>query len=209
MSRGKRFGKGYRKVVSYNIFLRGLSENRKVEEGSGAVSVWELMRRKGSGANSTTYGVLIHGLCKNGHLNKALTILKEAEDERDKLDALAHSSMVEALGMVHQMDNHGCKLSPHVCNLLINGFVRASKLEQEIHFFREMESKGCSPPLVVYNTLINGLCKAERFCHAYSFVKEMLKKDWKPDSITYSLLMVALNLWRQALDKGLEPYVTF
>jgi len=107
------------------------------------------------------------------------------------------------------MDNHGCKLSPHVCNLLINGFVRASKLEQEIHFFREMESKGCSPPLVVYNTLINGLCKAERFCHAYSFVKEMLKRDWKPDSITYSLLIMALNLWRQALDKGLEPYVTF
>ena len=67
-----------------------------------------------------------------------------------------------------------------------------------------MVSKGCSPPLVVYNTLINGLCKAERFCHAYSFVKEMLKKDWKPDSITCSLLMVALNLWRQALDKGLE-----
>jgi pentatricopeptide repeat protein len=72
-----------------------------------------------------------------------------------------------------------------------------------------MESKGCSPPLVVYNTLINGLCKAERFCHAYSFVKEMLKRDWKPDSITYSLLIMALNLWRQALDKGLEPYVTF
>ncbi|KAJ6746989.1 hypothetical protein OIU74_029451 [Salix koriyanagi] len=56
------------------------------------VSVWELMCRKGSGADSTTHGVLI-------------------------------IRVEEAIGRVHQMDNHGCELSPHVYNLLINGFV--------------------------------------------------------------------------------------
>jgi hypothetical protein len=59
-------------VTTY--FLEDCLNIGRLKKGSGAVSVWELMRRKGIGADSTTYGVLIHRLCKNGHLNKALTI---------------------------------------------------------------------------------------------------------------------------------------
>ena len=64
-------------VTTYWSLIRGLFENRKVDE---AISIWELLPEKGCCTDSTTYGILIHGLCKNGYLNKALSSLKEAEN---------------------------------------------------------------------------------------------------------------------------------
>ncbi|KAL3585737.1 hypothetical protein D5086_012604 [Populus alba] len=142
----------------------------RLKKGSGAVSVWELMRRKGSGADSTTYGVLIHGLCKNGHLNKALTILKEAEDQRDKLDALAHSSMVdglskqgrvdEALGILHQMDNHDFELNclPNLVThyTLMDGIYKASECEKASVMWACMFKYGFQLDIDTMITLIAG-----------------------------------------------------
>ena len=65
-------------IVSYNILIQGLFDNKKVEEAN---CNWQLLHKRGLRADSTTYGVLIHGLCKNGYLNEALRILKEAENE--------------------------------------------------------------------------------------------------------------------------------
>ncbi|RVW15931.1 Pentatricopeptide repeat-containing protein [Vitis vinifera] len=69
------------------------------------------------------------------------------------------------VGILDRMTKHGCRPNPRVCNAVINGFVRASKLEYAIRFFGGM---------------VNNL------------VKEMLQKGWKPDTITYSLLMNGL-----------------
>ncbi|KAL6337448.1 hypothetical protein AAG906_036762 [Vitis piasezkii] len=140
----------------------GLFENRKVDE---AISIWELLPEKGCCTDSTTYGILIHGLCKNGYLNKALSSLKEAEN-----------------------GGFGYTKSS-CCNAVINGFVRASKLEYAIRFFGGM---------------VNNL------------VKEMLQKGWKPDTITYSLLMnglcqgkldMPLNFWFQALERRVSSQI--
>ena len=109
------------------------------------------------------------------------------------LDTFACSSMISGLGregrldgvvgILDRMTKHGCRPNPRVCNAVINGFVRASKLEYAIRFFGGM---------------VNNL------------VKEMLQKGWKPDTITYSLLMnglcqgkldMPLNFWFQALER--------
>ena len=91
------------------------------------------MCEKACVADTTTYGVLVHGLCKNGYLNKALQILKEAENARADLEAFAYSSTInglcregvldEAARLVGKMDKCGYELSSHVCNALIYGYI--------------------------------------------------------------------------------------
>ncbi|KAB2621985.1 pentatricopeptide repeat-containing protein [Pyrus ussuriensis x Pyrus communis] len=199
----------YPNVITYNVVVNGLRKCGKTNDRGPdffllvkvdeAISVWRLMCEKACVADTTTYGVLVHGLCKNGYLNKALQILKEAENARADLEAFAYSSTInglcregildEAARLVGKMDKCGYELT--------------SKLEDAILFFRGMCTKVCSPIVLSYNTLINGLCKAERFSNAYVFVREMLEKGWKPDKIG-----MALNMWHQALDKGFEPDVT-
>ncbi|KAJ9694905.1 hypothetical protein PVL29_010398 [Vitis rotundifolia] len=173
-----------------------LFENRKVDE---AISIRELLPEKGCCTDSTTYGILIHGLCKNGCSNKALSSLEEAENGGPDSDTFACSSMISGLGregrldgvvgILDRMTKHGCRPNPHVSNAVINGFVRASKLEYAIRFFGGM---------------VNNL------------VKEMLQKGWKPDTITYSLLMnglcqdkldMALNFWFQALERRVSSQI--
>ncbi|KAA8536892.1 hypothetical protein F0562_029370 [Nyssa sinensis] len=118
-----------RSVVSYNIFMRGLFENAKVDE---AISIWKLLPEKGCVGDSITYSVLIHGLCKNGYLNRVLWVLNEAEDKGDRLDISAYSSMInglcregqldEVITMLDRMAKRGCKPNAHVCNTLINDY---------------------------------------------------------------------------------------
>ena len=83
--------------------------------------------------------MLIDGFCKNGYLNKAIHILKEAECQKADLDVFAYSSMIngfckegrlyEAFAVVGQMEKRGHVLNSHVFNSLIEGFIRASKLK--------------------------------------------------------------------------------
>ncbi|KAG7033785.1 Pentatricopeptide repeat-containing protein, partial [Cucurbita argyrosperma subsp. argyrosperma] len=177
----------------------GLFDNKKVEE---AICNWQLLHKRGLRADSRTYGVLIHGLCKNGYLNEALRILKEAENEDADLDTFVYSSMIhglckkgrleQAVELIHQMNKHKYKLNSHIFNSLINGCIRASKLEKAIFLLREMSNKDCAPTVVSYNTIINSLCKVERFSDAYLLLKEMLEEGLKPDMITYSLLIDGL-----------------
>ncbi|RVX06028.1 Pentatricopeptide repeat-containing protein [Vitis vinifera] len=158
-------------VVVHNTMLNRDSQVGRIKEClelwkvDEAISIWELLPEKGCCTDSTTYGILIHGLCKNGYLNKALSSLKEAEN-----------------------GGFGYTKSS-CCNAVINGFVRASKLEYAIRFFGGM---------------VNNL------------VKEMLQKGWKPDTITYSLLMnglcqgkldMPLNFWFQALERRVSSQI--
>uniref|UniRef100_A0A2P2QTK7 Uncharacterized protein n=1 Tax=Rhizophora mucronata TaxID=61149 RepID=A0A2P2QTK7_RHIMU len=48
------------------------------------------------------------------------------------------------------MGKHGCKLSPYVCNPLINGFIRASKLAEAVHFLKVRRDLGLMPQLMEY-----------------------------------------------------------
>ena len=48
-------------------------------------------------ADSATYGVVIHGLCRNGYVNRALQVLEEAEHRGGGVDEFAYLSLINAL----------------------------------------------------------------------------------------------------------------
>ena len=86
----------------------------------------------------------------------------------------------EADGVVELMNKRGCKFNSHVCNVLIDGFVKHSKLDSAVKVFREMSGKGCSLTVVSYNILINGLLRAGRFREAYDCVNDDYEnRRWK------------------------------
>ncbi|KAL2337015.1 hypothetical protein Fmac_011461 [Flemingia macrophylla] len=170
---------GSRNVRSCNIVL-------KVDE---AVSLWDGL----SEADAATYGVVVHGLCRNGCVNRALQVLEEAGCRGGgvDVDALAYSAMINALckegrlgeagGVVELMNKRGCKLNARVCNVLIGGFVKHSKLDIAIQISREMSSK-------------------ERVQTRYYHLQHV---DYES-----KMMDTALRLWHQFLDAGPKPDIT-
>ena len=91
-----------RNVRSYNIFLKGLFENGKVDD---AMMLWDGLLE----ADSATYGVVVHGLCWNGYVNRALQVLEEAEHREGGMDVdeFAYSSLINALCKEGRLDEAG------------------------------------------------------------------------------------------------------
>ncbi|KAJ8484762.1 hypothetical protein OPV22_017247 [Ensete ventricosum] len=213
-------------VRSHNALLDAFVRARRWDEAEveDAMILWEqLQQHKALRPDSITYGVLIHGLCENGYINKALQELKKAEEGEDKiLDVFAYTSLLdglckdgridEAICVYDQMAKCGCRPNSQTYNALISGFCRVSKIAEAIQFFNQMQSSGCSPTIVTYNTLISGLCKAQRFLEASVFTREMMEKGFKPDTITYSSLInglcqdkkldAALDIWNRVFNMG-------
>uniref|UniRef100_A0A0R0FDR5 Pentacotripeptide-repeat region of PRORP domain-containing protein n=1 Tax=Glycine max TaxID=3847 RepID=A0A0R0FDR5_SOYBN len=188
-----------RRVYEEMVGRGGLFENGKVDK---AMVLWDGLTE----ADSATYGVVIHGLCRNGYVNRALQVLEEAEHRGGGVDEFAYLSLINALCKEGRLDEAG------------GVFVKHFKLDSAVKAFREMSSKGCWPTVVSYNILINGLLRAGRFREAYDCVNEMLEKGWKPDIITYSTLIdglceskmidTAFRLWHEFLDTGHKPDIT-
>ncbi|KAL2957927.1 hypothetical protein AAZX31_18G178500 [Glycine max] len=196
-----------RRVYEEMVGRGGLFENGKVDK---AMVLWDGLTE----ADSATYGVVIHGLCRNGYVNRALQVLEEAEHRGGGVDEFAYLSLINALCKEGRLDEAG-----GVVKLRISvAFVKHFKLDSAVKVFREMSSKGCWPTVVSYNILINGLLRAGRFREAYDCVNEMLEKGWKPDIITYSTLIdgfceskmidTAFRLWHEFLDTGHKPDIT-
>ncbi|CAN4106121.1 unnamed protein product [Withania somnifera] len=172
--------------------LKRFFESQMVDE---AISIWKLMNENGVVADSTSHGI------KNGCLNKAMMVL-QAENQGERcMDSYAYS-LDEATAMLDMMAKQGCTLSSHVCNELISGFLKTSKIQDALIFFGEMSSRNCSRTVGTYNMLIDGLCKAERFSDAYklSLLMDGLCQSKKVD--------LALKLLNQIISKGFKPDVT-
>ncbi|XP_068667780.1 pentatricopeptide repeat-containing protein At3g09060-like [Aristolochia californica] len=165
-----------------------LFEKGQVED---ALKKCEGLPETGLNPDANSYGILIHGLCENEYVAKALPILKEAEDKNAELDVFAYTSMInglcdegrldDALRIFSQMELHDRIPTLQTYNSLINRFSQAGKIVDSFQLFDNMVGNGCAPNVVTYNTLINGLLKVERFTDASGLAKEMLKKGWKPD----------------------------
>ncbi|PON63703.1 hypothetical protein TorRG33x02_275650 [Trema orientale] len=64
----------------------------------------------------------------------------------------------EASIVVYQKGKCRDKLKWHICNSVVNGFIRASKLEARIG---NAWKRGWEPDVIAYRLLIDGLCQGK------------------------------------------------
>ncbi|KAB2621996.1 pentatricopeptide repeat-containing protein [Pyrus ussuriensis x Pyrus communis] len=182
-------------VVVHNAMLNGLCIAGNTKE------LWEV--REACVADTTTYGVLVHGLCKNG------------EGILDEAARLVGKKIGMALNMWHQALDKGFEPNVTMHNIVIHGLCSAGKAEDALQFYFQMGRWNCFPNLVTYNTLMEGFHKI-RDCEKASEVwAHLLKDGLRPDTITYNVTLKgfcscsrisnAIRFLEKALHLGILP----
>lgn len=156
-----------------------------------------------------TFNALIDGLCKDGQVHNAFTLLDDMQRGGCVPDAAVYNTLIDGLRkasraeeagkLLQEMQSLGFEPDVVTYNTLIDELCKGGRTEDASKLFEEISGKGCADT-VTYNTLLHGLCRVGRVNEAYKLFQEMNGKDSSgtnvdPDFVTYAIL---LNGSRQA-----------
>ncbi|MBA0698764.1 hypothetical protein Goari_000458 [Gossypium aridum] len=65
--------------------------------------------------------------------------------------------MDKAKSVFQLMIEKGCAPDIHSCNIMINGYCKAKRLDEAMELFDELAQNGQIPDTVTYNTLMQGI----------------------------------------------------
>ena len=116
------------------------------------------MIRSGCPRNDLTFGMMVHSLCQNGLVDRAMRVL----DQMSKC------------GIVY---NEIRCLERNVYNEIISCVAELGRVEEALDLFNSMP---CKPDIFSYNAAIKGLCRGERWEDAGELITEMVRKDCPP-----------------------------
>ncbi|RZB52786.1 Pentatricopeptide repeat-containing protein [Glycine soja] len=176
----------------------GLFENGKVDK---AMVLWDGLTE----ADSATYGVVIHGLCRNGYVNRALQVLEEAEHRGGGVDEFAYLSLInalckegrldeaveDALQLYSTMRQKNCvNLVTH--NTIMEGFYKDGNCKMASKIWAHILEDKLQPGIILYNITLMGLSSCGRVTDAVGFLDDALGCGVLPTAITWNILVRAV-----------------
>jgi len=66
-------------------------------------------------------------------------------------------------------------------SVIIDGFVKALKLQEALRLYHKMLHEGINPNLFTYTSLINGLSRDDRLPEAMELMRDMIGECWTED----------------------------
>lgn len=136
------------------------------------------------------YSKLIDGLCKEGHVDKAVDLCNFAQKK-------------------------GFSLSVAIYNSVINGLCRQGCIVEALRLLDSLEKIDIVPSKITYGTVIDALSKEGQLLDAKKLFETMLHENAKPNTHIYNSLIhghcslgqlqEALNLFLDLGVKGLKP----
>ncbi|GLT95473.1 hypothetical protein SLE2022_131530 [Rubroshorea leprosula] len=130
------------------------------------------MVSKGYVPNSTTYNVLIRGLCHAGQMSRAVEFMERMKDDE-------------------------CEPNVQTYNIVIRHYCDAGEIEKGLELFEKMGSGECLPNLDTYNILISAMFvrkKSDDLSTAGKLLIEMVDRGFMPRRLTFNRVMDGLLL---------------
>lgn len=125
--------------------------------------VWHLFTHMTT-VNSFTFNIVLHALCKEGKLQKALDLINEMEAKRCGPNVVSY-------------------------NTLIWGFCTHGKVEYGMKLTAQMVDKGCHPNVITYNILLKGCCQQGMLEGANSVWQWMVKNGLVQNEFSFNILI--------------------
>ncbi|KAI5682865.1 hypothetical protein M9H77_04093 [Catharanthus roseus] len=135
-------------LFTYNMILHVLVKKNVILL---AMAVYNMMLKSNISLNSSTFTILIDGLCKSRKTQDALKLFDE-------------------------MSERGILPSKITFTVILSGLCQVKRTDEAYRLFTSMKSRGCKPDYVVYNVLLNGFCKQGMMTDALTLL-ESFKKD--------------------------------
>ncbi|XP_028114903.1 pentatricopeptide repeat-containing protein At3g22470, mitochondrial-like [Camellia sinensis] len=162
------------------------------------------MQAAGIISDSQTYGILLDGLCKNGHISEALSLFHVMESNSLHLDILD-----TARALFSNLSSKGLQPDVKTYTTMIQGFCEEGLLHDAKELFVKMEHNGCLPNDVTYNTIIRGFIGQHKCYEALILVEEMVQRGFSANASNSSLVIDILSTKGQdpALQEVIKKYM--
>ncbi|KAM3322107.1 pentatricopeptide repeat-containing protein [Capsicum chacoense] len=198
----------YPDVITYVVMIKGLSEVGRLEEACGLTKA---MRGHGCMPNTVAYSALLHGICRFGNLERALELLREMEKDggQCKPNVVTYTTVVqnfvekcqsiEALSILDQMKDFGCKPNRVLICTLIQGLCKDGHVEEAHKVINRVTESGI-PYDSCCSLLVLSLFRIGKLNEAEIFFRKMLAGGLKPDGLTSSTIIRWLCQQSRILD---------
>ncbi|XP_009798766.1 pentatricopeptide repeat-containing protein At5g47360-like [Nicotiana sylvestris] len=195
-------------MITYVVMIKGLSELGRLEEACGLTKA---MTGNGCVPNTVTYSALLDGICRFGSLERALELLREMEKDggQCKPNVVTYTTVVqnfvekdqsiEALSILDQMRDFGCKPNRVLICTLIQGLCKDGHVEEARKVIIRVAESGL-PYDSCYSFLVLSLFRIGKLKEAEMCFRRMLAGGLKPDGLTSSTIMRWLCQQRRILD---------
>ena len=145
------------------------------------------------------YSIMVHALCKEGYLDKALDLCALAKKKGITLNIYAYNSviyglchqgcLVQAFRLFDSLEKIDLVPSEITYAILIDSLCKEGYLLDAKQLFEKMVTKGFNPNVRVYNSLIDGYCKLGNMEEALNLLIDLKARCINPDEFTVSALI--------------------
>ncbi|PHU12907.1 hypothetical protein BC332_19837 [Capsicum chinense] len=173
-----------RDVVSWNVMITQLAKEGDVDE---AFELFGRMKER----NLRSWTAMITGLVHCGKAKEAVRLFVEMEETGLKanevtvvavLAACADLGALELGRRIHEYsDESGFKRNVHVCNTLIDMYIKSGCLEAAKVVFEELKDR----TIVSWSAMIQGLAIHGQADEALELFNEMIRMGVKPNEVTF------------------------
>ena len=160
--------------------------------------VWNLFTQM-TIANSFTFNIVLHALCKEGKLEKALDLATEMEAKGYGPNVVSYNMLIWGffthghvefgMKLIEKMPDKGCHPNVITYNILLKGCCQQGMLEWAISVWQQMVKRGLVQNDFSFNILIDGHCKEGDIQEAFRLQDNMPRLGVSPDLVTFNTLL--------------------
>lgn len=212
----------------YNSVLNGLVNSKSVDKayyllrammGDNCTDNFQIeksfMVKEMVRANTTSFSIVIDGLCNSGKLDLALSLFRDMVQVGCKQSVLLYNNLIDGLSnsnrleecylLLKEMKSSGFKPTQFTHNSIFGCLCRREDVAGAIDVVREMRVHGHEPWIKHYTLLVKQLCKRQRSAEACNFLADMAKEGFLPDIVAYSAVIDGF-VKIKAVDQALEIF---
>ncbi|CAA6662356.1 unnamed protein product [Spirodela intermedia] len=174
--------------VSYCVSTAIVESLKRVGRIEEAYKLVVEAKENGMAVDVVAYSIVVDGLCKEGHLEKALMLCTRMRDL--VINGLCRQGcLIEALRMFDAMGPNDVTPTVVTYATLIHALATEGHLTDARKLFEKMISSGIPSNLRVYSILINGYCRFGAVEEAMELLQQLEETSMQPDPFTVSSLV--------------------
>ncbi|CAH8386669.1 unnamed protein product [Eruca vesicaria subsp. sativa] len=165
-----------------------------------AFPIFDEMTKAGHHPSFFTYGSLLKGLCKGGHLKEVEKFLRSLHDVPAAVDTVMYNTVLtamcrsgsldKAVSLFGEMVQRNILPDSYTYTSLLSGLCRKGKTVIAILFVKEAEARGnLLPNEVMYTCFVDSMFKAGQWEAAFHFREQMEKLGLTPDTVTTNVMI--------------------
>ncbi|THG20463.1 pentatricopeptide repeat-containing protein At2g17525, mitochondrial [Camellia sinensis] len=180
---------------TFGILMKGLCLTNRIDEGFKHLAA---MKSRGLTPNTVIYNTLLHGLCKNGKVGRARSLMNEMAKPNEVTFNILISAycreenLVQALVLLEKCFSNGFVPDIITVTKVIEILCNEGRVTEAVEVLERVENKGGTLDVVAYNALIKGFCKKGNVKLTLRYLKEMESKGCLPNIDTYNVLIGGL-----------------